>query len=66
MSKFIGLMTYGNESVIVNIDSISCLEVNYNTLRLNSGCWIKLNNNSTKVLLEILMENEYKMEVEAE
>ncbi len=76
MSKFIGLKrlytdTYNADgtpapsfeiSVIVNLDNIEYLEVETDRLRMNNGDVINLNSNSTKFLLEILMENEYKLQ----
>ena len=76
MSKFIGLKrlytdTYNLDgtpapsfeiSVIVNLDNIEYLEVETDRLRMNNGDIINLNSNSTKFLLEILMENEYKLQ----
>ena len=67
MSKFIGLKTQGDkESVIVNIDAINLLCVEDAEVTMNDGTIIQLNSNSTKFLLEILMENEYKLRSEAE
>ncbi len=72
MSKFIGLKRlytdlYDSDgietSVIVNLDNIEYLEVETDRLRMNNGDLINLNSNSTKFLLEILMENEYKLQV---
>ena len=71
MSKFIGLKRLYTDpydfngietSVIVNIDNIEYLEVETDRLRMNNGDVINLNSNSTKFLLEILMENEYKLQ----
>ena len=71
MSKFIGLKRlytdlYDSDgietSVIVNLDNIEYLEVETDRLRMNNGDVINLNSNSTKFLLEILMENEYKLQ----
>lgn len=78
MSKFIGLKRTESgrrgdgtpcvmeTSVIVNLDSIEYLEVETESIRLKDGEKINLNTNSTKFLLEILMENEYKLQVEEE
>ena len=75
MSKFIGLKkvdewqagySHSETSVIVNLDNISYLEVEKDIVSFKSGEKIQLNRNSTKFLLEILLENEYKLEVEAE
>lgn len=74
MSKFIGLKRTASgwsgdgtpcvmeTSVIVNLDSIEYLEVETESIRLKDGKEINLNTNSTKFLLEILMENEYKLQ----
>ena len=78
MSKFIGLIGISGGlnaqgyyedveiSVIVNIDDISFLAVETQQVCFRDGRRITLNSASTKVLLEILMESEYKMEVKAE
>ena len=81
MSKFIGLKKINNciggldynpistieTSVIVNLDNIALLEVETQTLYFKGIEWgITLNENSTKFLLEILMENEYKLQVAEE
>lgn len=62
MPKFIGLKTKGDqESVIINIDSVNLLLVENCNVVMNNGFVLELNENSTKFLLEILMENEYKL-----
>lgn len=67
MSKFIGLKTKGDaESVIINVDAVDLLCVKNCNVVMNNGSVIELNENSTKFLLEILMENEYKLRSEAE
>lgn len=63
MPKFIGLKTKGDtESVIINVDSVNLLLVKNCTVVTNDGSVLELNENSTKFLLEILMENEYKLQ----
>lgn len=62
MPKFIGLVTYNNACVIVNINSISSLNVADGIVHFDNGEVVTLNNNSTKFLVEILMENEYKLQ----
>lgn len=62
MSKFIGLVTYNNTRVIVNINSISSLNVGDGIVHFDNGEVVTLNNNSIKFLVEILMENEYKLQ----
>lgn len=63
MSKFIGLKTKGDqESVIINVDSVDVLSVENRKVLMKNGFVIDLNENSTKYLLEILMENEYKLQ----
>ena len=63
MPKFIGLKTKGDqESVIINVDSVNLLLVENRNVVMNDGFVLELNENSTKFLLEILMENEYKLQ----
>lgn len=75
MNKFIGLKRTCRctnvpedmeTSVIVNINDIAYLEVETQEVCFKSGKIITLNRNSTKFLLEILMENEYKLQGEEE
>jgi len=66
MPKFIGLVTNNNESVIVNINSINSLNVEKGMIHFDNGNIVSLNRNSTKFLLEILMENEYKLQEKEE
>jgi len=63
MSKFIGLKTKRDQSsAILNLDSVNLLVVEDCTVVMNDGFVLELNEPSTKVLLEILMENEYKLQ----
>lgn len=66
MSKFIGLVTYNNKCVIININSISNFDVGEGIIHFDNGDVITLNNDSTKFLVKILTGNEHKLGSEAE